>query len=220
MTYVLIPGAGGAAWFWHRVVPLLGDAVAVELPAADEQAGLREYAEVVVAAAGDADDVVVVAHSLGGFTAPLVCDRLPVSRIVLVNAMIPAPGETGGDWWENTGQQQARRENDLRDGRDPDAPYDPLSVFFHDVPPALAREGMAQDEDQAGQPFAEPWPLDAWPAVPTTVISSRDDRIFPLDFQIRVARERLGRTPVELPGGHLVALSRPDELAKLVIGPG
>jgi len=218
MTYVLIPGAGGAAWCWHRLVPLLGDAVAVELPAADEDAGLQDYADVVAAAAGAGDDVVVVAHSMGGFTAPLVCDRLPVSRIVLVNAMIPAPGETGGDWWENTGQNEARRENDLRDGRDPDAPYDPLAMFFHDVPPELAAQGMAQDEDQAGKPFGEPWPLDAWPPVPTTVISSRDDRVFPLDFQIRVAEKRLGLTPQQLPGGHLVPLSRPEELAKLIVG--
>jgi len=218
MTYVLIPGAGGAGWYWHRVVPLLGDAIAVDLPAADEKAGLQEYADVVAAAAGAADDVVLVAQSMGGFTAPLLADRLPVSRIVLVNAMIPAPGETAGDWWENTGQGEARRANDAREGRDPDAPFDPLVAFFHDVPPELTAIGMADDEQQAAKPFEEPWPLTAWPDVPTTVISSRDDRVFPIDFQIRVAEERLGITPVQLPGGHLVSLSHPEELVKLVVG--
>jgi len=218
MTYVLIPGAGGAAWYWRLVVPLLGDAIAVELPAGDEKAGLHEYADAVVAAAGDADDVVVVAQSMGGFTAPLVCDRLPVSRIVLVNAMIPAPGETAGDWWENTGQREARQAKDVRDGRDPEAPFDPVVAFFHDVPAEITAEALAEEPAQADKPFGEPWPLDAWPNVPTTVISSRDDRIFPIDFQIRVAEARLGRTPVQLPGGHLVALSHPDELVKLVVG--
>ena len=218
MTYVLIPGAGGAGWYWHRVVPLLGDAIAVDLPAADEKAGLQEYADVVAAAAGAADDVVLVAQSMGGFTAPLLADRLPVSRIVLVNAMIPAPGETAGEWWENTGQSEARHANDAREGRDPDAPFDPLVAFFHDVPPELTAIGMADDEQQAAKPFEEPWPLTAWPDVPTTVISSRDDRVFPIDFQIRVAEERLGITPVQLPGGHLVSLSHPEELVKLVVG--
>ena len=44
-TYVLIPGAGGDAWYWHRVVPELEarghDVVAVDLPAADEFGGLE-----------------------------------------------------------------------------------------------------------------------------------------------------------------------------------
>jgi hypothetical protein len=33
--FVLVPGAGGMAWYWHRVVPLLGSAghqaIAVDL---------------------------------------------------------------------------------------------------------------------------------------------------------------------------------------------
>jgi pimeloyl-ACP methyl ester carboxylesterase len=216
-TYVLIPGAGGAAWYWHRLVPELQrrghDAVAVDLPAGDESAGLREYADAVVAAAGQRDDLVVVAQSMGGLTAPLVCDRLPVSRLTLVNAMIPSPGETGGEWWVNTGQDQARRECDRREGRSPDGPFDPLVYFFHDVPDDITKEAMAGEPPQSGTPFEQAWPLDAWPDVPTTVLSSREDRLFPVEFQVRVAQERLGITPETLPGGHLVALSRPEELA-------
>jgi pimeloyl-ACP methyl ester carboxylesterase len=72
---------------------------------------------------------------------------------------------------------------------------------------------MTTEPVQSGTPFGEPWPLPAWPDVPTRVLSSLDDRLFPVEFQIRVARERLGITPETLPGGHLVALSRPQELA-------
>jgi pimeloyl-ACP methyl ester carboxylesterase len=221
LTYVLVPGAGGAAWYWHRLTPLLEGrghrAVAVDLPAADEKAGLQEYADAVVAAAEGLGEVTVVAQSMGGFTAPLVCGRLPVSRMVLVNAMIPTPGETAGDWWANTGQAAAKRANDLRESRDPDAPFDLLVTFFHDVPPEVTEAGMAGAPDQADRPFGEVWPLDAWPDVPTRVLSGREDRLFPVDFQARVAQERLGITPTRLPGGHLVALSRPAELAELVI---
>src|SRR5262245_42482067 len=110
--FVLIPGAGGAAWYWHRVVPerrAAGhEAVAVDLPAADETAGLPEYADAVAAAVGDHDDVVLVAQSMGGFTAPMVCARVPVDLLVLVNAMIPEPGETPGQWWDDTGSPAAR----------------------------------------------------------------------------------------------------------------
>jgi pimeloyl-ACP methyl ester carboxylesterase len=49
--------------------------------------------------------------------------------------------------------------------------------------------------------------------VPTRVLVARDDRFFPAEFQKRVAVERLGIAADEMPGGHLVALSQPEELA-------
>jgi len=74
---------------------------------------------------------------------------------------------------------------------------------------------MGRDEpDQSGAVFAAPWPVAAWPDVPTRVLAAREDRFFAVEFQRRVARERLGITPDEMPGGHLVALSRPRELAE------
>ena len=223
-SYVLVPGAGGSPWYWHRLVAELHrrghDAVAVDLPAADDRAGLSAYADTIVAAAGDRGPVVLVAQSMGGLSAPLAADRLDVTEIVLVNAMIPRPGETGGDWWAATGQEQAARELAVHQGRDPDAPFDQLVTFFHDVPADLVAEATAVDTGQSGTPFGEPWPLPAWPDRPTRVLSARDDRLFPLDFQIRVARERLGLTPTTIPGGHLVALSRPADLADALMPPG
>ena len=61
--------------------------------------------------------------------------------------------------------------------------------------------------------MGEPWPLDAWPNVPTHVLLCHDDRLFPARFVRRVAHERLGITPDEIDGGHCAALSRPKELA-------
>ncbi|MFI2240383.1 alpha/beta fold hydrolase [Streptomyces chrestomyceticus] len=110
--YVLIPGAGGVPWLWHRVAAELRhhghDVVAVDLPNDDPAAGLAEYADAVVRAARGRTGVVLIAHSLGGFTAPLVCGRIPVERMVLVAAMPPAPGE----WWENTGHGAAPAERE------------------------------------------------------------------------------------------------------------
>lgn len=216
-TYVLIPGAGGAAWCWHLVEAQLRerghDVLAVDLPGDDERAGLAEYVDLVVEAIGDREDVVLVAQSMGGFTAPQVCARRPVSLLVLVNAMIPAPGETAGEWWANTGQPRARRENEIREGRSPDAPFDVETGFLHDVPPHVAAAGEAHARDEADIAFEQPWPLDAWPDVPTRVLIGRDDRLFPADFQRRVAQQRLGITADEMPGGHLVALAHPAALA-------
>jgi pimeloyl-ACP methyl ester carboxylesterase len=217
-TFVLVPGAGGQAWYWHRLVPELEarghEAIAVDLPAADDGAGFAEYADAVVAAIGDRrDGLVLVGQSLGGFTVPLVAERVPVEGIVLLNAMVPKPGESGGEWWEATGQAPARAAYAEREGRSADT-FDPLVDFFHDVPPDIARVAIAGDVDQSGTPFEAPWPLASWPDVPTRFLQGREDRFFPLEFQRRVVAERLPGVEVEdLPGGHLLALSRPVELA-------
>jgi len=224
-TFILIPGAGGSAWYWHLIVPRLErlghEAVPVALPAADDAAGLPEYADAVVRAIGDRDPrcVVVVAQSLGGFTAPLVCQRVAAAQLVLVNAMIPAPGETPGAWWANTRHAEAKRQQDQRDGRLADAPFDPLVEFFHDVPQPVIDEAWAQGEPrQSDTVFASPCSFTRWPVVPTRVLVATGDRFFPAEFQRRVARERLGLSVEEIPGGHLVALSQPDELTARLVG--
>src|SRR4029453_6438146 len=131
-TFILIPGAGGSAWYWHLVVPILRqrghEAIPVELPAGDDTAGLPEYAAAVVRAIGRRDPrrVVLVAQSLAGFIAPLGCQQVPGALVVLLNAMTPKPGETPGEWWQNPRHGEAKRQQNLRDGREADAPFDPL----------------------------------------------------------------------------------------------
>jgi pimeloyl-ACP methyl ester carboxylesterase len=121
--------------------------------------------------------------------------------LVLVAAMVPRAGERPGDWWVNTGH------------RFPE-PFDPAVVFTHDLPADLAAESLEHDREQSGTPFEKPWPLAAWPDVPTRFLLCRDDRFFPAEFQRRVVRERLGIVPDEMGGGHLPALARPDELVE------
>jgi pimeloyl-ACP methyl ester carboxylesterase len=220
VSFLLIPGAGGSAWYWHLVAPRLEkrghEAVAVTLPAADDTAGLPEYVAAVIRAIGNREPrhIVLVAQSLGGFTAPLVCQQIPVALLVLVNAMIPKPGERAGEWWANTSHEEARRQQNRLGGRPVDAPFDPLIEFFHDVAQPVIDEAWAQGEPrQSASVFASPCAFESWPAVPTRVLIARDDRFFPADFQRRVARQRLGIAADEMPGGHLVALSQPDELS-------
>ncbi|WP_214403902.1 alpha/beta fold hydrolase [Pseudonocardia lacus] len=221
-SFVLIPGAGGAASYWRRVVPELEarghEAVAVELPSGDPVAGLAEYADTVVAAVGDRTDVVLVAQSMGGLTAPLVARRVPIRLVVMLNAMAPRPGESGGEWWEATGQAKAAEEYAASGGWDV---QDFMEVFFHDVPADVRDEVLAEGEiDQSDTPFGSPWPdLDPVfpPDVPVRVLQGREDRLFPLEFQRELAWERLGVQLDEVPGGHLVALSRPVELVERLV---
>lgn len=213
MTFVLIPGAGSGAWSWHLVVNELErrghEAVAVDLPCDDDSAGLNEYVDVAVAAVGDRPDLVVVAQSLGAFTATVLCTRVAAELLILVNAMVPAPGESPGDWWANTGWAEARQAVVDRLGGDDS----PVATFLHDVPSELAIESSTHIRSQSGMPFQKPWPLDAWPDVETRFLLCRDDRFFPAGFLRRVVRERLGIVPDEMDGGHVPMLARPIELA-------
>ena len=204
-TLALIHGGGGSAWDWHLVVPELRERghepLAVDLPSEDESAGWWEHADAVVNAVGERQDVIVVGHSLGGFTAPLVCARIPVDLLVLVAAMIPSPGECFDDWWANAGYAESG--------------YD--DVFYHDVPPELAAEAKRRERDEVAKALRERWPLEAWPDTPTRYLLCRDDRMFPAAWARRHARERLGIDPDEIDGGHYVNLSRPRELADRLV---
>ena len=203
-TYVLIHGAGDSAFYWHLLEPELRarghEAVSVDLPCEDPSAGLGDYADAVVAAIGERTEPILVAHSFAGFTAPLVCARVPVPLLVLVAGMVPAPGERGGDWTANTAYPGALAESEAE-------------IFYHDVPDRLAREALAHSRRQADAPGSEPWPLDAWPEVPTRYLLCRQDRMFPADWMREVVRARLGIEPDEIESGHCPALSCPGELA-------
>lgn len=218
-TFVLIPGAGGAAWYWHRVVPHLQDAgheaVAVDLRGDDETAGLPEYAREVLATLDDRSDVVLVAQSLGAFTAPLVAAKVPLRALVLVNAMIPLPGETPGAWWNNTGSLRARETAAERGGYGTE--FDLAVYFLHDVPPEVAAAGEGHQRPEANAAFGSVCDFQAWPSVPIRVVAGADDRFFPAEFQQTLARDRLGVEADVLRGGHLIALSQPVELANYLL---
>ena len=213
-TYVLVPGAASSSWHWHLLAQQLRakghQVVAVDLPVDNDAAGLADYADAVVAAVpGSAGRLVLVAHSFAGFCAPLVCRRVPDALLVLLNAMVPTPGETAGRWWAATGHAAAVDEAAAARGAGATA----VDEFFHDLPAELAVEARARLREQSGTPFAEPWPLTAWPDVPTRVLTSRGDRVLPPALQRTVSVQRLNVVPDEMDGGHFVALSRPAELA-------
>ena len=216
-TYVLIPGAGGDPWEWHRLTAELEsrghEAVAVRLPSGDDRAGWPEYADAVVDAIGDRRDVVLVAQSLAGFSAPLVPERVPVELIVLLNAMIPVPGETGSAWGANTGRKEAEQAYFASVGLPPETAEDEVAVYLHDLRPDLVRAAAEHAPEQSWTPKEQPWPLDAWPSVPTRVLIGRDDRLVPAELQLRIAKERLGLEGDVIEGGHMVALSRPSDVA-------
>jgi hypothetical protein len=166
-------------------------AVAVDIAENDPALGLWEYAQIVDRAVGGQPGVVLVAQSLGGFTAPMVSQ--PVAMIVLLNAMIPEPCETPGEWFETTGSDAAGRSSE----------FDIETHFLHDLPAearaVLAAAGPPREpadtppREPADTPFRQPCAFQRWPDVPIKVLIGADDRCFPAGFS---KMPRRGTPPV------------------------
>lgn len=221
-NFVLIHGAGDAGWYWHLTEAELRArghwTTAPDLPCDNRTASLDDYVRAATDAAAGRQEPVVVGQSYGAFTATLAAARLGARLLVLLAGMIPAPGETPGQWWENTGYRQAAGEQAALDGGTT-GNDDPLVTYYNGVPGPLAEEALRRGgRGESSTVFDTPWPLDAWPAVPTRFVLCRDDHFFPAAFMRRVAQERLGTVADELPGCHCVALSHPGELTDLLVG--
>jgi hypothetical protein len=210
--FILVPGAGGIATpYWHIVAAQLEDAghraLPVDLPGADPKAGLPDYAAMIIDAIESCAEPVVVAQSMGGFSAVMACDRVQVVGLILVNAMVPAPGETPGEWWAATGAIAARIA----------AAEAGETYFLHDLAPEVAAGVLANPGNEVDTAFAQPCDIERWPDVATAAVIGRDDRLFPSGFQRQVLRERVGVDATVIPGGHLLALANPDGLSEALL---
>jgi pimeloyl-ACP methyl ester carboxylesterase len=219
-NFVFIHGAGDAGWYWHLTEAELRarghHTIAPDLPCDNDTATLEDYAAAVIDAA-DRQDLVIVGQSYGAFTAVLVASQLPARLLVLLAAMIPSPGESPGQWWSNTGYRQAVEEQAKRDGGNT-GHDDPRISFYNGLPEPLAEEAQRRGgRGESSIVWDTPWPLDAWPNVPTKSIVCKDDQFFPPAFLHRLTQDRLGVIADEVPGCHCAALSHPKELSDLLL---
>ena len=226
-TFALVHGAWHGGWCFEQLAAELAArghaSVAPDLPCDDPQAGASRYADVVCAALADAgDDVVVVGHSLGGLTAPVVAARRPVRRVVFLCGLLPTPGRPLSDRFGDPdlfvpgpGERSKRGPDGL--SRWPD-PADAIAAMYADCDPTLARAAVARLRPQAGTPSLEPSPLDRWPDAPASSIVCTEDLMVGPTWSRRMARDVLGVPAIELPGSHSPMLSRPAALADLLVG--
>ncbi len=235
-TVVLVHGAWHDGRCWSPVVDELARrghlAVAVDLPAEQPGLGCLDYAAVVEAAVhGAPGPCVLVGHSLGGLVVPVVAERLGPARVaalVLVAALIPEPGRSFDDqvradpgvMAEGFGHGQHRNE-DRTTSWSPDAAAAGLyRGVAEESSPDLVAAAVSGLRRQAWTIGREPTPLTSWPAVPTTVVVCADDRVVAPDRLRARARALPGAVVVELAGGHFPMVTRPGELAELVVEAG
>lgn len=226
VTFGLVHGAWHGAWCWDLLaaeLEALGHrAVAVDLPCEDWDAGLEDNAAVVTAALdGAGPDSVLVGHSLGGITIPVVAARRAIARLVFLCALLPEPGRSldetiradrsvvTAEWVNMPGVVHP----DGSASWEPDVAIDAL---YHDCPEDLARWAASRLRRQVWTTSREPCPLERWPDIPSSYILCTEDKAFVPDWSRRVARERLGVEAIELPGGHSPMLARPRQLAEVL----
>jgi|HubBroStandDraft_6_1064221.scaffolds.fasta_scaffold152814_2 pimeloyl-ACP methyl ester carboxylesterase len=227
-TFALVHGGAHGGWCWELVVPELErlghSVVAPDLPFEDEEAGARAWADTVVdALEGEGDDVVVVGHSLGGMTVPVVASLRPVRRMVFLAAMVPVPGMVYLDYLATEPDAVTfSTATSLGQGELPEpgaAGVDWAAArdgFYQDCPEPVARRAWERLRPQSMTVFTERCPIDVWPDVPSTYILMTDDRAVNPAWSRRVAKDRIGADLIELGGGHSPFYSRPVELAQVL----
>jgi len=219
--FCLVHGSTQSAACWDLLVPELNarghDVARPQLPTNQPEASATRYADVIAKAIpADREDTIVVAHSASGMFLPLVPDKRRVQRLVFLVAVIPQIGKSLLD--------QARSEKDMFNpewvGKDPTKDEGLADEFlFHDCSPELRKWAWSRMSLMlAREAMLQICPLQAWPDVPCSYILCTEDRTIQAGWARRAAKERLGVEAIELPGGHCPYVSRPKELAEVLVG--
>jgi pimeloyl-ACP methyl ester carboxylesterase len=217
--FALVHGAWHGAWCWERVTGPLRErgheVVTPELPSEDTELGLEDYAETIDRALGGADDVILVPHSLGGLVGPVVAARRPLKALVYLSALVPEPGLSFSEQLSASTEpvllfEGGRAVDDEGRSHWPD-PEATARIMYPDLSPEDARWAAERLSRQGQKSQAEPSP--APPAeLRTESIVGAGDRIVSPAWSKRVAHERLGVEPVEIPTGHFSMITHPDLL--------
>jgi len=230
-TFALVHGAWFGGWCWTPLAAELRKmghtVVAPDLPIEDPEAGIAEYAAVIEAAldatqseggAKADDDVILVGHSLGGLTIPVVAEHRPIAGLIFLCAFLPDPGQpmhvdvdTYSPEWGALSANQV-----THDDGSTSWPVDAaVQAFFHDCEAAVADRCARQLRRQAWTPANQENPLKALPTAPAAYVLCADDRLIAPGWSRRMAKSRLGVDPIELPGGHSPMIVDPPLVADL-----
>lgn len=226
-TFGLVHGAYHGSWCWEQLTHVLAArghrVLTVDLPCEDPEAGASEYADAAVEAFREApDDIVLVGHSLGGLTIPVIAARRPASRLVFVCAMLPRPGRVHDDVMRDEPDMvlagPAGGAYSAADGSSHWHPEAAAAYFFADCTQEVSARAAPQLRGQFWKISRELTPLRAWPTVAcSAVIGSRDLVINP-DWSRRVTPRVLGTSPIEIDCGHSPFFSAPALLADAIEG--
>ena len=226
MDIALVHGSYHGAWCWDLLRPELEalghHVITMDLPISMPGLGAADYAQTVIDALEGSASPVVVGHSMAGVVIPLVAARRPVHRLVFLAAFLPEPGRSINDRRstepiDGTVPPTTAEWTDLGDGVWMVGPNTATEIFFHDASPDIARWAAARLRPQSYGVMDEVTPLESWPDVESRAIVCADDRALNPDWFRAVARTELGAVASEIGGGHSPFMTRPAELARLIV---
>jgi pimeloyl-ACP methyl ester carboxylesterase len=245
MRFILIHGGFHGAWCWNRVIPELTtlghEAVALDLPghgerSAERPANYRGRVQPILDALLDGD--VLVGHSGGGYDNAVAANLAPekIGHMIFLAAGIPIEGKsvveaTGGTTVrDGGGGTQATQLMDdstgmlqyIRPRPDGTMEWHSLSgareFFYHDCDDDTVRWAFSKLS-----PGISPFPQEKlnlhnfWKAqIPRSFILCAQDRAMPRPMSDEVIR-RMGVSPLTIDTSHSPFLSRPVELAQLLV---
>ena len=219
-TFGLVHGAYHGTWQWGPLVAELDRrgqrSVCVNLPIDDPDCGVLDYAASAAQAFEGIDDLVLVGHSLAGRVIPFAAELLPVRGLVFLAGAV----QEGAFGPVPSGPSLLIAEADHTRGDDGLVRMPRSAVeryFYHDVPPSLRAWACTQIRPQAARALGPERIARLDPKPPLAYIVCAADRAISPRWQRAVAAETLRVRPYELPGGHSPFLSRPDELAELLV---
>jgi pimeloyl-ACP methyl ester carboxylesterase len=223
--FALVHGGWHGPWCWERVIgPLEAHGhrvVTPDLPSEDPTLGLEAYADSIETALGDSEDVVLVPHSLGSLVGPVVARRRPLTALVYLCGLIPEPGKSFGEQLGAETQpvllfEGGREVDDEGCSHWPDREA-ARRFMYPDLDPDDADWAFDRLRPQGQKSQGEPSPDS--PDLRVESIVGTSDRVVSPEWSRRVARDRLGVEPIEIPTGHFPMITHPellaDELAKL-----
>jgi pimeloyl-ACP methyl ester carboxylesterase len=220
-TYIFVHGAFGSPAELAPTAPYLESdghrIVNVDLPSERPDASLEDYADAVCRAVeGMSGPRILVAHSAGGATIPLVGARIAVDRLVFAAAVVPVPGQS---IYEAVGPDtQAAIMSVSMDNGDGTRSFD-FDLLATLAPPDQREAYLAflraTQRKQGMQAVNQPWPGTGIPEVPRSYILCTEDQIIAPERQ-RAFAASLGITPIEIASEHSVFAMKPQELASIL----
>jgi pimeloyl-ACP methyl ester carboxylesterase len=221
--FVLVHGGTYGSWAWDALrgeLRRLGHkAWAPDFPVEDVDAGIDDYLDVLrpaVAAAGPS--AVLVGHSMGGRVIAYAALELSVGGLIFLCATLPGTVERdSAEARKNLSRDVEERLRRDRLGRLYYEPDDARYVFFHDCAEAVAESAIRRLRPQATRIIEQTRTLPQVPSVAARYIVCSEDRAVRPDYGRGVARDILGVEPIEFISSHSPFLSRPGDLAQVLV---
>jgi len=232
-SYVLVHGAWHGGWCWRRVADrlraagrrvltptLTGLGDRVHLARTDTTIELFADDIINAIAAEELSSVVLVGHSFAGRPISLVADRIPqrLRRLVYLDAALPENGVSHLDALPSELREARIRAAEAFDGGRslPPPPPEALGVTEQDDTAWLRRRMVPQPFACFRASFRLANPLGN--KLPVTYIRCTNPAYEPMEASARRARSIPGWRYLELATGHDAMITRPAELAEILLG--